>query len=68
MDFKKLKELKNLPESGKSNWPTLDEAKRRSKKIHAILRKLYKGHLTEYGLPEIGDFGDIEGLPKIISK
>lgn len=68
MDFKKLKELKNLPESGKSNWPTLDEAKRRSKKTHTILVKLYKGHLKEYGLPEIGDFGDIEGLPEIISK
>lgn len=68
MDFKKLKELKNLPESGKSNWPTLDEARRRSKKTHAILVKLYKGHLTKYEPPELGDFGDIEGLPEIISK
>ena len=68
MDIKKLKGLKNLPESGKSNWPTLDEAKRRSKKTHAMLVKLFKGHLTECKLPENGDFGDIVGLPKIISK
>ena len=60
---KAVKELK----PSKSTWPTLEEVTERSKKTHAALMELLKGHRVVKRRTRV-ETGDIVGLPKIISK
>ena len=67
MKIKDVQKIVKGLKPAEPSWPTLEEATARSRKTHAMLMKLLKGHRAVRCRTRT-EIGDIAGIPKAISK